>query len=207
MIIVIMGVSGSGKTTIGTLLADALRCSFLEGDSLHSKENIEKMSHGIPLNDCDRAPWLAAIHTRLLEFFKRGESLVVACSALEQQYREVLADGVPITWVYLKGSKKMIRSRMKHRLMHFMKANMLDSQFEALKEPFDAIAVDISLLLPLPLCRRYSLGCGSHRPPFRTMLPLKIWRKNVWSGEDMRDVAVSNQKNSHPSNADQGGRK
>ena len=145
MIVVVMGVSGSGKTTIGTLLADALRCSFLEGDSLHSKENIKKMSHGIPLNDCDRAPWLAATHTRLLEFFKRGENLVVACSALEQQYREVLADGVPITWVYLKGSKKMIRSRMKHRLMHFMKANMLDSQFEALEEPFDAIVVDISL--------------------------------------------------------------
>jgi len=145
MIIVIMGVSGSGKTTIGTLLADALRCSFLEGDSLHSKENIEKMSHGIPLNDCDRAPWLAAIHTRLLEFFKRGESLVVACSALERQYREVLANGVPITWVYLKGTKELIRSRMEHRLMHFMKANMLDSQFEALEEPFDAIVVDISL--------------------------------------------------------------
>ena len=145
MIIVVMGVSGSGKTTIGTLLADALRCSFLEGDSLHSKENIEKMSHGIPLNDCDRAPWLAAIHARLLEFFKRGESLVVACSALEQQYREVLAAGVPITWVYLKGSKELIRSRMKHRPKHFMKANMLDSQFEALEEPFDAIVVDISL--------------------------------------------------------------
>jgi gluconokinase len=145
MIIVIMGVSGSGKTTIGTLLAEALRCSFLEGDSLHSKENIEKMSHGIPLNDRDRAPWLAAIHVRLLEFFKRGESLVVACSALEQQYREVLADGVPITWVYLKGSKELIRSRMKHRPKHFMKANMLDSQFEALEEPSDAIVVDISL--------------------------------------------------------------
>jgi gluconokinase len=145
MIVVIMGVSGSGKTTICTVLADALRCTFLEGDSLHSKENIEKMSHGIPLNDCDRAPWLAAIHARLLDFFKRGESLVVACSALEQQYREVLADRVPITWVYLKGSKELIRSRMKHRPEHFMKANMLDSQFEALEEPSDAIVIDISL--------------------------------------------------------------
>jgi gluconokinase len=148
MIIVIMGVSGSGKTTIGTVLADALRCSFLEGDSLHSKQNIEKMSHGIPLNDCDRAPWLAAIHARLLDFFKRGESVVLACSALEQQYREVLADRVPITWVYLKGSKELIGSRMKHRLEHFMKANMLDSQFEALEEPSDAIVIDISLPPP-----------------------------------------------------------
>jgi len=145
MIIVVMGVSGSGKTTIGRQLADALRYSFLEGDSLHSKENIEKMSLGIPLNDCDRAPWLAAIHARLLEFFKRGESLVVACSALEQQYREVLADGVPITWVYLKGSKELIGLRMMHRPKHFMKASMLDSQFEALEEPSDAIVVDISL--------------------------------------------------------------
>jgi gluconokinase len=144
MIIVIMGVSGSGKTTIGTMLADALHCSFLEGDSLHSKANIEKMSHGIPLSDCDRAPWLAAIHVRLLEFFERGENLVVACSALEQQYREVLAEGIPITWVYLKGSAELIRSRMKHRPRHFMKADMLPSQFEALEEPPDAIVIDIS---------------------------------------------------------------
>jgi gluconokinase len=145
MIIVVMGVSGSGKTTIGTLLADALQCSFLEGDSLHSKENIQKMSHGIPLTDSDRAPWLAAIRTRILEFFKRGESLVVGCSALKQQYREFLAEAVPIDWVYLKGTADLIRSRMKHRPKHFMKPNMLASQFEALEEPSDAIVVDISL--------------------------------------------------------------
>ena len=93
MIIVVMGVSGSGKTTIGKMLADAIRCSFLEGDSLHSKENIEKMSHGIPLTDSDRAPWLTAIRTHILKFFKRGENLVVGCSALEQQYREFFAEG------------------------------------------------------------------------------------------------------------------
>ena len=144
MIIVVMGVSGSGKTTIGTMLADAIQCSFLEGDSLHSKENIEKMSHGIPLTDSDRAPWLTAIRTHILKFFKRGENLVVGCSALKQQYREFLAEGVPITWVYLKGSAELIRSRMKHRPSHFMKADMLPSQFEALEEPSDAIVVDIS---------------------------------------------------------------
>ena len=144
MIIVVMGVSGSGKTTIGKMLADAIRCSFLEGDSLHSKENVEKMSHGIPLTDSDRAPWLTAIRTHILKFFKRGQDLVVACSALEQQYREVLADGIPITWVYLKGSEELIRSRMKHRTGHFMKANMLPSQFDALEEPSDAVVVDIS---------------------------------------------------------------
>ena len=145
MIIVVMGVSGSGKTTIGKMLAEAIRCSFLEGDSLHSKENIEKMSHGIPLTDSDRAQWLTAIRTHILKFFKRGKNLVVGCSALEQQYREVLADGVPITWVYLKGSEDLIRSRMKHRPKHFMKANMLASQFKALEEPDDAIVLDISL--------------------------------------------------------------
>ena len=144
MIIVIMGVSGSGKTTIGKMLADAIQCRFLEGDSLHSKQNIEKMSHGIPLTGADRAPWLAAIRVHILKFFKRQKSLVVVCSALKQQYREFLTEGVPITWVYLKGSPELIRSRMKHRPNHFMKADMLPSQFDALEEPSDAIAVDIS---------------------------------------------------------------
>lgn len=77
MIVVVMGVSGSGKTTVGSMLAHAMKCSFLEGDSLHSKENVEKMSDGIPLNDADRAPWLAAIRTRILDFIQRQESLVV----------------------------------------------------------------------------------------------------------------------------------
>jgi gluconokinase len=75
MIIVLMGVAGSGKTTVGRMLAETMKCSFLEGDSLHSKENIDKMSHGIPLTDADRAPWLAAIHVRILDFFERGQDL------------------------------------------------------------------------------------------------------------------------------------
>ena len=144
MIIVVMGVSGSGKTTIGKMLAEAIGCSFLEGDSLHSKENIEKMSHGIPLSDSDRAPWLTAVHSHVRESFKHGENLVVGCSALEQQYREFLAEGIPVTWIYLKGSAERIRARMKHRLSHFMRADMLPSQFDALEEPSDAIVVDIS---------------------------------------------------------------
>src|SRR5574337_824965 len=103
-IVVVMGVSGSGKTTVGTRLAAALRCAFLEGDDLHSQANVDKMSHGIPLTDADRAPWLTAIHGRLLDALERGQSLVAACSALKQSYRMVLAEGVPISWVYLKGS-------------------------------------------------------------------------------------------------------
>jgi carbohydrate kinase (thermoresistant glucokinase family)/Cof subfamily protein (haloacid dehalogenase superfamily) len=143
-IVVVMGVAGSGKTTVGTMLADAMHCAFLEGDSLHSAANVEKMSHGLPLTDADRAPWLAAIHARLLDSFRHGESLVVGCSALKQSYRTVLADGIPITWVYLKGSPALIRSRLQHRTGHYMKADMLASQLEALEEPSDALIVDIS---------------------------------------------------------------
>jgi gluconokinase len=144
MITVVMGVAGSGKTTIGTMLASAMQCSFLEGDSLHSKENIEKMSLGVPLTDSDRAQWLAAIRARILDFYKSGQSLVIACSALKQEYRDVLAQGIPVTWVYLKGSPELIRTRMEHRASHFMKADMLASQFETLEEPSNAIVVDVS---------------------------------------------------------------
>jgi gluconokinase len=144
MIIVVIGVAGSGKTTVGAMLADAMTCAFLEGDSLHSKENIDKMSHGMPLTDGDRAPWLSAIHARILDAVERGQDLVVACSALKQSYRSVLAEGVPIIWVYLNGSAELIRSRLRGRPGHFMKADMLASQFAALEKPSDAVVVDVS---------------------------------------------------------------
>ena len=144
LIIVVIGVAGSGKTTVGTMVADAMKCPFLEGDSLHSKANVEKMSQGVPLTDADRAPWLSAIHTHIVTASERGQALVVGCSALKQQYRNVLAEGVPITWVYLKGSLELIRARLKQRHGHFMRANMLESQFAALEEPRDAIVADVS---------------------------------------------------------------
>ncbi len=144
MIVVVIGVSGSGKSTIGAMLAVALNCFFLEGDALHPAANIEKMSSGTPLTDEDRSPWLAAIHLRLRDFVSRGEDLVVACSALKGQYRQSLAIGVPITWVYLQASKGLIHSRLARRTSHFMKADMLDSQFEILEEPAGAIVVDAS---------------------------------------------------------------
>jgi gluconokinase len=143
-IVVVMGVAGSGKTTVGMMVADAMHCAFLEGDSLHSATNVEKMSRGIPLTDADREPWLAAIHARLLDAYRHRQSLVVGCSALKQSYRTVLADGVPLTWVYLKGSPALIRSRLQHRTGHYMKADMLATQFEALEEPSDALTVDVS---------------------------------------------------------------
>ena len=102
MIVVVMGVAGSGKTTVATMLADAMRCPFLEGDSLHPASNVEKMSRGIPLTNADRAPSLAAIRPRLPDAFERQQSLVVACSALTQSSRTILAEGIPINWVYLQ---------------------------------------------------------------------------------------------------------
>ena len=144
MIVVVMGVAGSGKSTVGTMLADAMHSPFLDGDSLHSAANVGKMMRGIPLTDADRAPWLAAIHARLLEAFRSGRSLVVGCSALGQSYRAALAEGVAITWVYLKGSETLIRSRLRHRDGHYMRADMLASQFEVLEEPSGAIVADVA---------------------------------------------------------------
>lgn len=145
MIVVIMGVSGSGKSTVGELLAAALHFRFLEGDSLHPPANIEKMAHDIPLTDADRAPWLDAIHVRIVDSFQRCEDLVVACSALKQRYRDTLDSGVAISWVYLKGSYALILDRLQHRQHHFMKPEMLASQFADLEEPTDAIFIDDSI--------------------------------------------------------------
>src|SRR5262245_12060745 len=141
MIIVIMGVAGAGKSTVGQLLARELHSEFLDGDSLHSPENIAKMTHGIPLTDADRAPWLAAIRRHILESFQGGESLVVAASALKRRYRDTLGCGVAVTLVYLKGSEELIRERLELRKHHFMNAQMLASQFEDLEEPADAIVI------------------------------------------------------------------
>jgi 6-phosphogluconolactonase len=144
MIVVVIGVTGSGKSTIGSMLARAIGCEFLEGDTLHSPGNIEKMSRGIPLNDDDRGPWLSAIHARIADANRRGVNLVVACSALKQKYRDVLERGVAISWVYLQGSQELLRRRLQKRPAHFMKAGMLDSQFEALEEPSNAIVIDVA---------------------------------------------------------------
>lgn len=144
MLIVVMGVSGSGKTTVGTRLADALGCAFLEGDLLHPAANVEKMRQDIPLTDADRAPWIAAVHERMRDAHDRGESLVVACSALKRSYRAVLADGLPVTWVHLTGTDDIIRSRLQQRTGHFATFELLPSQIEALEEPSDAIVADVS---------------------------------------------------------------
>src|SRR5262245_13170510 len=143
VLVVVMGVAGSGKTTVGHLLAAAIPCAFLEGDTLHSHANVEKMSRGVPLTDADRAPWLAEIHASMLDAYQRGDSLVVGCSALKQSYRAILGEDLPVAWVYLKARRNLIESRMTARAGHFMKANMVASQFDALEEPADAIVVDV----------------------------------------------------------------
>jgi gluconokinase len=145
MIIVVMGVAGAGKSTVGQLLAAELRSEFLDADTLHPAANIQKMTQGIPLTDADRGPWLAAIRVHIVESFQRRRSLVIACSALKQRHREILADGVSITWVYLKGSEDVIRARLLERQHHFFKAQMLTSQFADLEEPADAIVVDVEI--------------------------------------------------------------
>jgi len=137
------GGRGCGKDTVGTKLASALHCEFLEGDSLHSKVNVEKMTRGVALTDIDRMPWLAAIRAHMQHASAAGRSLVVACSALKESYRTMLADGLPVTFVYLKGSPELIRSRLEHRSDHFMTAALLTSQFDALEEPSAAIVVDV----------------------------------------------------------------
>jgi len=144
MILVIMGVAGSGKSTIGKLLAETLHCCLLEGDTFHSPANVAKMSCGLPLTDADRAPWLAAIRAHLVSEAERGQCLILACSALKQKYRDFLSRDLEISWIYLKGTHDLIASRIMQRCQHYMKVDMLTSQFADLEEPTDAIVVDTS---------------------------------------------------------------
>jgi len=148
-LIVLMGVSGSGKTTVGELLAQRLGCAFLEGDALHPPANIAKMAAGHPLDDADRAPWLAAIHARLAAAAQAGQSLVVSCSALKQAYRDTLAaGGLPLTWVYLKGSRDLLYARLLARHGHFFKADLLDSQLADLEEPSGPSVLTLDIATP-----------------------------------------------------------
>lgn len=139
MIVVVMGVSGSGKTTIARGIANALGWSLLEGDTLHPAANIAKMQSGVPLNDEDRWPWLRAIAAAIDAMRAQGRSAVVACSALKRAYRDVLiGERRDVVLVYLRGGKQLIAARMAARQGHFMPPALLDSQLATLEEPGEA---------------------------------------------------------------------
>jgi gluconokinase len=143
---IVMGVSGSGKTSVGKLLAEQLGWDFYDADHFHPPQNIAKMANGIPLDDADRAPWLAALHDMIASSLKTDRPGVLACSALKEGYRQQLMDGNEgVQLIYLKGSYDLIWSRMENRTDHYMKPHMLKSQFDALEEPITAQTIDISM--------------------------------------------------------------
>jgi gluconokinase len=143
VIVVVMGVSGSGKTTVGRLLAASLGATFMDADDFHPPENVAKMRAGRALDDADRAPWLARLHEELARHATRDESVVLACSALKIAYRDALSRGLDVAFVHLAGSREVIGARLASRSGHYMPPSLLDSQFAALESPPDAITVDI----------------------------------------------------------------
>lgn len=145
MIVVVMGVCGCGKTTVGTLIAERLGAHFAEGDRYHPQANIEKMSQGIPLGDEDRWPWLEAIAAAIDRWQEKGESAVIACSALKEEYRRVIIgdrDGVHL--VHLHGSEERIAERMARRQHHFMPPSLLPSQLATLEPPEPSGSVTVA---------------------------------------------------------------
>ncbi|MDY3552072.1 gluconokinase [Gemmata sp. JC717] len=144
MVIVLMGVSGSGKTTVGKQLAADLGWQFVEGDDYHPPENVAKMAGGTPLTDADRRPWLKALRQRIDAACAADENIVVACSALKHEYRDYLERDDPacVRYVYLRGSEDLFRARLEARKGHFMGANMLQSQLEAMEPPVGEVTVD-----------------------------------------------------------------
>ena len=137
-----MGTTGAGKTTIGTMLATQLNWQFADADTFHPPANIEKMSHGIPLTDADRAPWLEAMRKAILEWIAAGKNVVLACSALKRAYRDKLRPNPEVKIVYLKGDYALFAERIRHRHGHFAGEQILAGQFADLEEPDDAITVD-----------------------------------------------------------------
>jgi gluconokinase len=147
VIIILLGVSGSGKTTVGQALSALTGWTFLDADDYHPPANVEKMSGGEPLTDADRAPWLEILRTEIATRLKRGENAILACSALKKAYRQQLqVDPAQVRFVYLKVSPDLLQQRLEQRKDHFMKSSMLSSQLETLEEPdsTEALTVEVT---------------------------------------------------------------
>ncbi|MCE3224174.1 MAG: gntK [Nitrospira sp.] len=142
-----MGVAGAGKTTIGRRLADELGWQFSDGDDFHPAANIEKMRQGHALTDADRQPWLERIHAAIVDRISRGQPAVLACSILKARYRAIVEAGCDshLRLVYLKAGKNLLRERVAHRVDHFLRQELLESQFAILEEPADALVIDAAL--------------------------------------------------------------
>jgi len=143
MVILLMGVTGSGKTTVGRALAESLRWQFIDADDFHPPSNVAKMRAGIPLDDADRSPWLAALRTHIVGWLSSEANVVLACSALKQAYRDEVVVSPDVRLVYLRGSSQLITARLRERHGHYMDPNLLSSQFATLEEPRDALVVDV----------------------------------------------------------------
>lgn len=144
--IIVMGVSGSGKTSVGKALAQSLKWKFYDADDFHPPANVARMASGIPLDDSDRAPWLAALHDLISTSLEAHRPGVLACSALKERYRQQLLNGnEDVQLVHLAGNYELIRSRMEKRSGHYMKPRLLRSQFESLETPEDAIHMDVAV--------------------------------------------------------------
>ena len=141
-----MGVSGTGKSTIGKLLSDRTGWDFADADDFHPPKNIKKMNRGIPLEDGDRLPWLKKLHEQISQTISENRSGILACSALKSQYRQILrGESDKVVFIYLAGDYDSIQARIQQRQGHFMNPDLLLSQFETLEEPEDALFIDVCL--------------------------------------------------------------